>query len=136
MPKQSGFADLEYAQKKRLTRREQFLNDMEPVIPWAKLIALIERHYPKSGRQGRQPKGLEIMFRIHCMQNWFSYSDRRRKVSNAPHPYSTGNGYWGVDKIIACDFLTGFYHPICFAGGDNDSFRSNQCNQGRDKSGG
>ncbi len=77
MSKQSGFADLEYTQKKRLTRREKFLNEMEPVMPWSRLIALIEPHYPKSGKQGRQPKDLETMFRIHCMQNWFSYSDRQ-----------------------------------------------------------
>jgi len=77
MTKQSGFADLEYSQKKRLTRRELFLNEMEPAMPWSDLIALIEPHYPKAGRQGRQPKGLESMFRIHCMQHWFSYSDRQ-----------------------------------------------------------
>jgi len=77
MSKQSGFADLEYAQKKRLTRREKFLNEMEPVMPWSDLIALIEPHYPKSGKQGRPPKDLESMFRIHCMQHWFSYSDRQ-----------------------------------------------------------
>jgi len=75
--KQSGFADLEYAQKKRLTRREKFLNEMDPAVPWSDLIALIEPHYPESGRQGRPPKDLESMFRIHCMQNWFSYSDRQ-----------------------------------------------------------
>jgi len=77
MSKQCGFADLEYSQKKRLTRREKFLNEMETIVPWSKLIALIEPYYPKSGKQGRQPKGLEIMFRIHCIQNWFSYSDRQ-----------------------------------------------------------
>jgi len=77
MMKQRGFSDLEYARKKRLTRREKFLNEMEPLVPWSKLIALIEPHYPKSGKQGRQPKGLEVMFRIHCMQNWFTYSDRQ-----------------------------------------------------------
>ncbi len=77
MSYQSSFCDLEYSQKKRLTRREKFLNEMELVVPWLKLIALIEPYYPKSGRHGRQPKGLEMMFRIHCMQHWFSYSDRQ-----------------------------------------------------------
>jgi len=77
MMKQRGFSDLEYARKKRLTRREKFLDEMEPLVPWSKLITLIEPYYPKSGQQGRQPKGLEIMFRIHCMQNWFTYSDRQ-----------------------------------------------------------
>lgn len=77
MTKQSGFSDLEYAQKKRLTRREKFLNEMELAVPWSELVALIAPHYPKAGKQGRQPKGLESMFRIHCMQNWFSFSDRQ-----------------------------------------------------------
>jgi len=77
MMKQSGFSDLEYAQKKRLTRREKFLNEMELAVPWSELVALIAPHYPKAGQQGRQPKGLESMFRIHCMQNWFSFSDRQ-----------------------------------------------------------
>lgn len=77
MSHQSSFSNLEYSQKKRLTRREKFLNEMELVIPWLKLISLIEPYYPKTGKRGRQPKGLEIMFRIHCMQHWFSYSDRQ-----------------------------------------------------------
>ena len=99
MPKQSGFADLEYAQKKLLTRREKFLNEMEPVIPWAKLIALIEPHYPKSGRQGRQPKGLEIMFRIHCMQNWFSYSDRQ--MEDALYEIESIRRFAGYNSVLS-----------------------------------
>jgi len=98
MPKQSGFADFEYAQKKRLTRREKFLNEMEPVIPWAKLIALIEPHYPKSGMQGRQPKGLEIMFRIHCMQNWFSYSDRQ--MEDALYEIESIRRFAGYNSVL------------------------------------
>ena len=98
MPKQSGFADFEYAQKKRLTRREKFLNEMEPVIPWAKLIVLIEPHYPKSGMQGRQPKGLEIMFRIHCMQNWFSYSDRQ--MEDALYEIESIRRFAGYNSVL------------------------------------
>jgi len=49
MTKQSGFSDLEYAQKKRLTRREKFLNEMELAVPWSELVALIAPHYPKAG---------------------------------------------------------------------------------------
>jgi len=77
MSKQSSFADFEYSQKKRLTRRELFLNEMESVVPWLALLSLIEPYYPKSGKRGRQPKMLSSMFRIHCMQNWFSFSDRQ-----------------------------------------------------------
>jgi IS5 family transposase len=77
MSYQTSFADLEYNHKKRLTRREVFLAEMEQTVPWAQLIALIEPVYPTSGRRGRQPMPLAGMLRIHCMQNWFSFSDRQ-----------------------------------------------------------
>lgn len=77
MPRQASFADLEYARKKRLTRREVFLNEMEAVVPWSAMLARLEPHYPKSGRRGRQPMELESMLRIYCAQNWFSFSDRQ-----------------------------------------------------------
>lgn len=77
MSRQSSFADLEYANKKRLTRREVFLNEMEAVVPWRALQARLEPHYPKSGRRGRQPMALESMLRIYCAQNWFNLSDRQ-----------------------------------------------------------
>jgi len=77
MSNQRSFSELEYMGKKRLTRREKFLNEMDLIIPWASLLSLIEPYYPTSGRRGRQPIGLSKMFRIHCMQNWFNYSDRQ-----------------------------------------------------------
>lgn len=77
MTYQASFADLDYAQKKRLTRREVFLNEMEAVVPWDRLQAKLEPHYPKSGKRGRQPMALSSMFRVYCMQNWFNYSDRQ-----------------------------------------------------------
>ena len=77
MNRQASFSDLEYAAKKRLTRRELFLNEMEAVVPWSALLARLEPHYPKSGRRGRQPMALESMLRIYCVQNWFNFSDRQ-----------------------------------------------------------
>lgn len=71
--KQRTFADLEYDAKKR-TRREQFLDEMDRVIPWARWTALIEPHYPKVGL-GRRPMPLERMLRIHLLQQWFNLSD-------------------------------------------------------------
>ena len=56
------------------TRREKFLAEMERVVPWARLCALIEPHYPK-GHRGRPPIGLERMLRIHLVQHWFNLSD-------------------------------------------------------------
>jgi len=77
MPRQTTFADLDYARKKRQTRREAFLSEMEAVAPWSALLSRIEPHYPKSGRRGRQPMPLASMFRLYCMQNWFNLSDRQ-----------------------------------------------------------
>ena len=56
------------------TRREKFLAEMERVVPWARLCALIEPHYPK-GHRGRPPIGVERMLRIHLVQHWFNLSD-------------------------------------------------------------
>jgi len=77
MPRQTTFADLDYSHKKRQTRREVFLGEMEVVVPWPVLLSCIEPHYPRSGRRGRQPMGLASMLRIYCMQNWFNLSDRQ-----------------------------------------------------------
>lgn len=71
---QLTFGDLEYAGKRKRTRREAFLQEMDQVVPWAQLLALIEPHYPKAGR-GRRPYPLASMLRIHLMQNWFGLSD-------------------------------------------------------------
>lgn len=73
--KQTTFASLSYAAKKKRTRREVFLGEMEKVVPWRALEALIEPHYPRSGRRGRPPIGLSTMLRIHFLQQWYGYSD-------------------------------------------------------------
>jgi len=74
MVEQRTFASLAYSQKGKVTRREQFLAEMEAVIPWGRLLAVIEPHYPKGG-PGRQPLGLEKMLRIYFLQQWFNLSD-------------------------------------------------------------
>lgn len=71
---QISFADAEYAGKRKKTRREVFLEEMELVVPWKGLLKLIEPHYPLAGR-GRRPYPLESMLRVHLMQNWFALSD-------------------------------------------------------------
>ena len=73
--KQQTFAALAYTGKKQQTRRERFLAEMEAVVPWPSLLAVIEPHYPKSGRRGRQPVGLSTMLRIYFMQQWYALSD-------------------------------------------------------------
>jgi len=71
---QISFADAEYAGKRKKTRREVFLEEMEQVVPWKALLKVIEPHYPVAGR-GRRPYAMEAMLRVHLMQNWFALSD-------------------------------------------------------------
>ncbi len=56
------------------TRRAEFLEEMELVVRWAELVALVEPHYPRAGN-GRRPVGLERMLRIYFLQQWFNLSD-------------------------------------------------------------
>ena len=74
MENQLTFADSEYSQKRRLTRKEKFLGRMEKLVPWIQIIDLIEPFYAKAGN-GRRPYPLETMLRIHCLQQWYSLSD-------------------------------------------------------------
>ena len=73
--KQTTFASLSYQSKKKQTRREKFLAEMDQVVPWAELLALIEPHYTKKGRRGRPAMPLESMLRIYFMQQWYAMSD-------------------------------------------------------------
>ena len=73
--KQFSFASLEYAGKKRQTRREKFLGEMERVVPWQRLEAVVEPHYPRSGRVGRPPIGLQRMLRMYFLQQWYTLAD-------------------------------------------------------------
>ena len=62
---QSSFTDLEYAAKKKLTRRDRFLAEIDAVTPWAALAAELEPFYPKGKGRGRPPVGLERMLRMY-----------------------------------------------------------------------
>jgi IS5 family transposase len=70
---------------------------MEQTVPWAKLIALIEPAYPTSGRRGCQPVPLASMLRIHCMQNWFSFSDRQ--MEDARHEIESIRHFAGFSRV-------------------------------------
>jgi len=74
MTHQPSFSQAEFADKKKLTRREKFLARMEAVIPWVKLLAVIEPFYPK-GERGRPPVGLERMLRVYFLQQWYGLAD-------------------------------------------------------------
>ena len=58
----------------RKSKREQFLDEMEQIVPWAELQGLVEPYYPK-GENGRPPVGLSIMLRVYFLQQWFNLSD-------------------------------------------------------------
>ena len=72
--RQHTFTDLEYLNRKRKTRREKFLEQMDEIIPWEHWVELIRPYYP-SGKRGRPPKEIETMLRMYLLQIWFSLSD-------------------------------------------------------------
>ena len=72
--KQSSFSDLAYEHKKKTTRKERFLKEMDAILPWDKLLKPILRKYPKPG-QGRHPIPAAVMLRIYFLQQWYGLSD-------------------------------------------------------------
>ncbi len=73
--RQQTFAEASFEPYRKPTRRERFLAEMEQVIPWSELAAVIEPYYPKPEGAGRPPVGVERMLRIHFLQHWFNLSD-------------------------------------------------------------
>jgi len=94
MGKQQTFAGLAWKNKGKVTRRERFLGEMNAIIPWGRLMELIEPHYPKAGR-GRQPLGLEKMLRIYFLQLWFDLSDPQ--AEDAIYDSESMRRFAGVD---------------------------------------
>jgi IS5 family transposase len=74
MNKQMTFTDFEYASRKKITKREEFLNMMNKIIPWAEWVSIIKPYYP-DGKRGRPPRGIETMLRMYLLQIWFNMSD-------------------------------------------------------------
>jgi len=74
MTHQTSFSQAEFATKKKTTRREKFLTRMETLIPWLKLLAVLEPFYPQ-GQRGRPPIGLERMLRVYFLQQWYGLAD-------------------------------------------------------------
>jgi len=72
--RQQSFSSLEQAHKKKRTKREVFLGEMDAVVPWARLEALIAPHYTKA-RKGRPQMPLSVMLRIYFLQQWYNLSD-------------------------------------------------------------
>ena len=74
MQRQGSFLQAEYTRKKKPTRRDKFLAEMETVVPWARLVQRLKPFYPK-GERGRPPIGLERMLRVYFVQQWYGLAD-------------------------------------------------------------
>jgi len=85
MQRQGSFAEAEYAGKKKQTRRDKFLADMEQVVPWARLEERLRPLYPK-GERGRPPIPLGRMLRVYFVQQWYGLSDEGLEDAFEPPP--------------------------------------------------
>ena len=92
---QKSFSDLEYAAKKKLTRRDRFLAKIDSVTPWSKLHDLIEPHYPKVEGAGRPPIGLARMLRMYVVQQCFGLSDEG--IEDAIYDSQAIRAFVGID---------------------------------------
>ena len=92
---QSSFSDVEYAAKKKRTRRERFLDAIEAVTPWAALVAEIEPFYAKGEGRGRPPIGLERMQRTCVAQKCFGLSDDG--IENTVYDNQSNRRFVGID---------------------------------------
>lgn len=73
--RQRSLSDSGFDKYQKKTRKQQFLEEMEVIVPWQELAAAIEPYYPKPEGAGRRPVGVERMLRIHLLQHWFNLSD-------------------------------------------------------------
>jgi IS5 family transposase len=97
MRRQIDFAEAESAGKKRMTKRQRFLAEMEKVVPWPRLMSVIEPYYPK-GKRGRPPIGLERMLRIYFLQQWYGLSDEG--LEDALYDSIAMRAFAGIDLAV------------------------------------
>lgn len=94
-PMQATFAESGFEAYRKTTRREQFLAEMDRVVPWQELCALVEPVYPKSEGPGRPTVGLERMLRVHFLQHWYDLSDPA--VEEALYDSNAMRRFAGID---------------------------------------
>ena len=92
--KQGTLTDIEYSGRKKKTRREEFLEIMDEIIPWDEWVSVIEPYYPK-GKRGRPPMGIEKMLRMYLLQTWFNLSDPA--TEDAVYDSYTMRKFTGID---------------------------------------
>src|SRR5574337_2199159 len=74
--KQMSLGESGFERKTKRTRKREFLDEMNLVVPWAELVSLIAPHAPTPGAKGgRPPFAVETMLRVHFLQQWFNLSD-------------------------------------------------------------
>ena len=114
---QISFAQAQYEKKKKRTRREVFLEKMEQVVPWSRLMEVIEPYYPKSGKRGRPPIGLERMQRMYFVQQWYGLTDEA--VQDAVYDSQALRNFMGIDlsrtSVPDATTLMGWRHLDCGA---------------------
>lgn len=94
MSKQITLGTTGFEKYTKTTRREKFLAEMERIVPWTDLCALIAPKYPKAG-DGRPPKELEMMLRMYFLQQWFNLSDPG--VEEALYDSASMRRFAGID---------------------------------------
>jgi hypothetical protein len=97
MLRQGSFAEAEYGAKKKQTRRDKFLAEMEQAVPWERLVGRLAPLYPK-GEHGRPPIGLERMLWVYFVQQWYGPSDagldqHESQPENCPKTPGKSGGY-------------------------------------------
>ena len=98
MPLQFSFADAEFAAKKKVTRRDRFLGEMERVVPWAELLKALSTRSTtrrRRTRRGRPPIGLERMLRIYFLQQWYGLADEA--LEDALYDSQAMRAFLGID---------------------------------------
>src|SRR5919112_924748 len=130
MQRQGSFAEAEYAGKKKQTRRDKFLAEMEQAVPWSRLVARLAPLYPK-GERGRPPIGLERMLRVYFVQQWYGLSDEGledalydsqalrgfagMQLNRDPEMHQTKKGnqwHFGMKAHIGVDVASGLVHTV------------------------
>src|ERR1700692_963634 len=97
MQRQGSFSQAEYAGKKKQTRRDKFLAEMEQVVPWARRVDRLRPFYPK-GERGRPPVGLERMLRIYFLQQWYGLADEA--LEDALYDSQALRGFAAIDLSV------------------------------------
>lgn len=109
---QQTFSDMEYGKRYRKTRKDDFLEAMQEIIPWEEWVALIEPHYYPDRQRGRKPLGIEKMLRMYLLQCWFNLSDEG--VEDAIYDSYAMRKFMGInflnDKVPDATTLLHFRH--------------------------